>query len=237
MKKIYIYIISAIALVVFILMMLMLSPSLNIKNIKVNGLKLLKENDIIRELKLDKETNILSINSIVAKRRLKENYYVKNVSITYKFPDTININITERNLVGYISNAGNYIYIDDEGFVVDIKNSFIEPLPVIYGIDFQSFIIGKKVKVQNEEDFLVLMEITKFIKEKQNLKKINKIDISNLDDIHLYMENMDINLGGIEAISIKMNTLDEILKKFTPQEKGILYINDINKSPIFKYIT
>ena len=81
------------------------------------------------------------------------------------------------------------------------------------------------------------MEITNSIKDKKYLKEILKIDVSDLEDIHLYMENLDIVLGNREAINIKMNTLNEILKNFTPTEKGFLYIDDINKAPIFKYIT
>ena len=81
------------------------------------------------------------------------------------------------------------------------------------------------------------MEITNFVKSKENLKDIIKIDVSNLDDIHLYMDKLDIVLGNTDALSLKMNTLDEILKNFTPEERGFLYINDVSKLPIFKYIT
>ena len=51
------------------------------------------------------------------------------------------------------------------------------------------------------------------------------------------MDKLDIVLGNTDALSLKMNTLDEILKNFTPEERGFLYINDVSKLPIFKYIT
>ena len=237
MKKIYTYILMGIALLIFIVMLLMLSPWLNIKNIEINGLETLEKADIIRQVKLDKTTNILSFNNFIAKRRLKNNYYIESVKITKKLPDTVTIDITERQIVGYVPYINDYMYIDETGMVVDIKSSYTQPLPIIYGLSFDSFTIGKKLKTHNDEAFSVVMEITNAIKDKEDLKQILKIDISNLEDIHLYMENLDIILGNREGLNIKINTLNEIVKNFKPEEKGFLYIDDVNKSPIFKYMT
>ena len=237
MKKIYTYILMGIALLIFIVMLLMLSPWLNIKNIEINGLETLEKADIIRQIKLDKTTNILSFNNFIVKRRLKNNYYIESVKITKKLPDTVTIDITERQIVGYVPYINDYMYIDESGMVVDIKSSYTEPLPIIYGLNFDSFTIGKKLKTDNDEAFSIVMEITNAIKDKEDLKQILKIDISNLEDIHLYMENLDIILGNREGLNIKINTLNEIVKNFKPEEKGFLYIDDINKPPIFKYMT
>ncbi len=237
MKKIYIYILMGIALISLIFMLLMLSPWLNIQNIEINGLETIEKADIIREMKLDKTTNILSFNSFVAKRRLKSNYYIENVIVKKQLPNTVIINITERKVVGYIPYINDYIYIDKDGMVIDVKPTYKQVLPMIYGLKFDSFIIGKKLKTDNNEKFEIVMEITNFVKSKENLKDIIKIDVSNLDDIHLYMDKLDIVLGNTDALSLKMNTLDEILKNFTPEERGFLYINDVSKLPIFKYIT
>ena len=237
MKKIYTYSLMGIALLIFIVMLLMLLPWLNIKNIEINGLETLEKADIIRQIKLDKTTNILSFNNFIVKRRLKNNYYIESVKLTKKLPDTVTIDITERQIVGYVPYINDYMYIDESGMVVDIKSSYTEPLPIIYGLNFDSFTIGKKLKTDNDEAFSIVMEITNAIKDKEDLKQILKIDISNLEDIHLYMENLDIILGNREGLNIKINTLNEIVKNFKPEEKGFLYIDDINKPPIFKYMT
>ena len=237
MKKIYTYILMGIALMVLAFILLMLSPWFNITNIQIKGLERLEEARVIRELKLDKTTSILNFNTFVAKKRLKNNYYVESVQVEKKLPNTLIVNIKEREIVGYIPYINDYIYIDKTGMVVDIKSNYTEALPTIYGLKFNKFIIGKKLKTDNQDAFTIVMEITNAIKSKEDLKGILKIDISDLEDIHLYMEKLDIILGDREAISIKINILNEILKNFEPQEKGFLYIDDINKPPIFKYIT
>ncbi len=219
MKKIYTYILMGVALVVLVFILLMLSPWFNIENIQIKGLERLDEASVIRDLKLDQTTSILNFNTLVAKKRLKDNYYIENINIEKEFPNSVKVNIKEREIVGYIPYINDYIYIDKTGLVVDIKSSYKEPLPIIYGLKFNKFIIGKKLKTDNEEAFSIVMEITNAIKKKEDLKGILKIDISDLNDIHLYMEKLDIILGKREAISIKMNILNEILKSFQPHEK------------------
>ena len=100
-----------VALIALIFMLLTLSPWLNIQNIEINGLETLEKPDVIRQMKLDKQTNILSFNSFVAKRRVKSNYYIEDVNVKRKLPNTVTINITERKIVGYIPYINNYIYI------------------------------------------------------------------------------------------------------------------------------
>ena len=237
MKKIYTYFLMVIAIIALSFILLMLSPWFIIENIEVNGISKIEKTDIIRELRLDKKTNILNFNSFIAKRRLKNNYYVENVKVSKKFPNTVKITISERDIVGYILYINDYIYIDKDGLVIDIKPNYKEKLPIVYGLDFNNFIIGKKIKTTNNNAFNIVMEITRHIKNSEKLKDIIKIDISNLEDIHLYTDKIDIILGNNEAINIKMNILNEILKKFQPEEKGVLYLDDVNRSPIFKYIT
>ena len=237
MKKIYTYVLMGIALIILIFILLMLSPWFNISDIEINGLNRVEKADIIRNLKLEKTTSILNFNTLIAKKRLKNNYYIEKVKVVKKLPNKVIIDIKERELVGYIPYINNYIYIDKTGIVVDVKSNHNQDLPIIYGLNFNDFIIGKKLKTDNDEAFNIVMEITRAIKDKEELKEIFKIDISNLKDIHLYMENLDIILGNKEAINIKINILKEILKNFKPQEKGFLYIDDVNKPPVFKYIT
>lgn len=237
MKKIYTYVLMGIALIILIFILLMLSPWFNISDIEINGLNRVEKADIIRDLKLEKTTSILNFNTLIAKKRLKNNYYIEKVKVVKKLPNKVIIDIKERELVGYIPYINDYIYIDKTGIVVDVKSNHNQDLPIIYGLNFNDFIIGKKLKTDNDEAFNIVMEITRAIKDKEELKEVFKIDISNLKDIHLYMENLDIILGNKEAINIKINILKEILKNFKPQEKGFLYIDDVNKPPVFKYIT
>ncbi|MDE6181779.1 MAG: FtsQ-type POTRA domain-containing protein, partial [Eubacteriales bacterium] len=156
MKKKYTYIILGIAIFIFIILILMLSPWLNIKQIEINGLKRLEENQIIREVGLDKETNLLAFNTLKAKASLKKNYYIKDVKIKKVFPDKIIFEINERELAGYIPYIDHYLYIDKNGFIVDIKHNYTEKLPLITGLKFDKFILGETLDIEDKDAFNVV---------------------------------------------------------------------------------
>lgn len=237
MKKKYLYFLISLSLIIFFILFLLLSPWLNIKEIEVNGIKRIEKSQIIRELGLENETNLLAFSKIKAKFKLKKNNYIKNVKIKKIFPNKIIFNIEERELAGYIPYINDYLYIDKDGFLVDIKPNFTENLPIIEGLVFDKFILGTTLEVEDKDAFKVVMKFTKALAGKEITKNILKIDVSNLEDIHLSIKGIDVVFGNGEDINIKVNTLIEIFKKIPDNQKGILYINDINLNPVLKLIT
>lgn len=237
MKKKHTYIIILIAFFIFILLILMLSPWLNIKQIEINGLKRLEESQIIREVGLDKETNLLAFNKWKAKASLKKNYYIQEVKIKKNFPNKIIFEIKERELAGYIPYINDYLYIDKSGFIVDIKPNYTEKLPIIIGLEFDRFTLGKTLDTENKDAFNTVMKFTNSLNGKEIATDILKIDVSNLKDIHLYIGKIDVIIGNGEDINIKVNTLIEIMKNLDMEQKGFLDLSDINSDPVFKLMT
>ena len=237
MKKKYIYFLISISLFIFLLLILILSPWLNIKEIGLNGLKRVENNEIIRELGLEKETNLLAFSKIGAKIKLKKNNYIKNVKIKKVYPNKIIFNIEERELAGYIPYINDYLYIDKDGFIVDIKPNFIENLPIIEGLEFDKFVLGKTLEIDDKEAFNIVMNFTNILIEKDINQYILKIDVSNLEDIHLHIKGIDVVFGNGEDMNLKINTLIEVFKNIPENQKGILYINDTSINPVLKLIT
>lgn len=237
MKKKYIYFFIFISLIIFFILILILSPLFNIKEIELNGLKRLEKNQIIRELGLEKETNLLAFSKINAKIKLKKNNYIKNVKIKKFFPSKIIFDIEERALAGYVPYLNDYLYIDKDGFIVDIKPNYTENLPIIEGLKFDKFILGEPLEIDDKEAFSIVMKFTNALNGKEINKDILKIDLSNLEDIHLNIKGIDVVFGDGEDINLKINTLIEVFKKIPENQKGILYIDDINSNPVLKLIT
>lgn len=236
MKK-NIYFLMGIALIIFIIMILMLSPWFNVKTIEVNGIKRIERSEIIRTLELDKSTNILAFSKTIARNKLKRIYYIEKANIKKELLGNIIINITEKEIIGYVPYINGFLYIDKNGMVVDIKPNYIEKLPIIIGLEFDNFNLGEILKTRDEITFDVVIEIARLIGRKEFLQDLVKLDVSNLNDIHMYINQVDVILGKKDYLNIKINTLNEIFKNFSTEEKGFLHLDDINKPPIFEYIT
>lgn len=235
-KKLTYIILGVITIVLFCLSILV-SPKYYIVSTEINGLNLLTEQEVFSKLEITGETHILSVTAKDLKNKLSNNFYIKDLTIKRTFPNILTINIKERDLIGYIPYVQQYLYIDNTGVVMDIQPTYKVDLPLIEGLNFNNFTLGEEIIVDNTNAFTVAMQVTNIMYQKEILNNVVRFDISDINDIHLYIGEIDVIFGSPENITTKVNTLEEILKNFSLEEKGYLYINDISTDPIFRYIT
>lgn len=233
MKKLHIYFLVGVGIFIIIL----LSPAFTIKDVQVEGLKRVSKDDIIKTLNINNKSNLISFTRFRAKKKLKNNYYIEDISIKKEFPNKLILYVKERDLVGYIKHTNGYIMIDKYGFVVDIKKEYKEKLPLIEGLNFETFILGQKLIPKDPQKLKAVVEIAMLALEKKLSDAINVININNINNIHIYIDNIDVVFGSASSIATKISTLSAINEKFKVTEKGILYLDDTSKSPVFKYIT
>lgn len=237
MKKFSTYGLMGIAIISLTFILLMLSPFFLIKDIYIEGIDNITREEVITTLGLNENTNLLAFNTFNAKNKLKKNNYVDKITIKKILPSSIKISITEKEIYGYIPYINNFLYIAKDGEVIDVQTNYTKKLPIITGLNFDFFVMGEKLKVDNQEKFNVVVNFTNIFHQKDILEEIVKIDVTDIFDIHLHIGNIDVIMGDSSDLNIKINTLIEILKSIDTNEKGFLYLNDIDKSPIFKYIT
>lgn len=238
MKKITFKVCIIIAIIVFILLLLSVCPLFNITEINVTGINKLVKEDILNEINLTaNENNLFAFNSFKAKKILYFNPYIEDVKINKSIPNKISIDITERKIRGYVFYMGTYLYIDGDGRVIDVQSSFTEKLPIVVGLNFNNFTLGEILKVDNQESFDIVVELSKLITKYELLEDVVKVDVSKPDDIHLYINNVDILFGDFSDSNWKIGTLVEIMKEISQEDKGFLDISDSNKTPLFTYLT
>ena len=141
---------------------------------------------------------------------------------------------------GYVPYVDYFLNIDMDGRVLYITSTVNDNLPVIEGLKFNRFILGGYLETDNDEAFNTIAMLVKLF-EKYGLdeKVINKIDVANLDDIHLYTNNVDVAFGSHKDADKKIRTLKEILANLHVAEniKGLLDIRVISRQYIFTVLT
>lgn len=238
MKKTSIKIATVSAILVFLILIIMICPVFYINDVVVTGIENLKEEQIISTVGLNnKTTNIFAFNSIKAKETLKQNPYIEDVKIIKNLPESIAFEITERKIRGYIPYMSSYLYINDDGRVIDVQTSYVKQLPVVIGLNFSKFTLGEILEVDNKEAFDVVVQLSKLMTKYEILEDVIKVDVSKPEDLHLYVNNIDVLFGTFEDLNWKMSTLNEIIKKIPEEDKGFLDISNSNKTPRFTYLT
>ena len=159
----------------------------------------------------------------------------------YSFPNIAAMSGNDdSNPCAYVPYADSFLSIDMNGRVLSVTAAAVDGMPVIEGLKFQNFTIGGCLETDNDEVFNTIALIIKLLKKYDlNENFINQIDVSNLDDIHLYTDNVDVAFGSSKDADEKIRTLKEIMANLRGAEnvKGVLDIRVIGRQYIFTVLT
>ena len=215
---------------IMVLVLIAVSPVMGIQSISINGNYRLTSAQILSSSGLSEGANIFAANSVAAKENLYSNPYIRQVDIVKSYHNrSITINITERQLSGYVRFRDNtYLFIDRDGMVLEARTSFTERHPVIEGLRFSEFSIGSYLDVENYgalENMLILSELF----EEHNIHQdIIRIDLSREDEIHFYYGNINIQMGSNRDLDLKIRKMMAILPELEAYKHigGFLHMQD-----------
>ena len=240
-KKAILKIVKVLTLIIVIIgvsIYVALSPLFNIKEINVTGNSKLSKEEIISLSELKTDENTFKVSKKNIKNKVKANAYIENVKIRRKLPDKVEIIVVERVATYMIPFANSYIYINNQGYMLEITSQKAE-MPAIVGISTPEDELHEGQRLISE-DLVKLGEVLQ-IMESANANElvdlITKIDISNRQDyiLTLEKEKKAIHLGDVSNLSTKMAYVKKILNDEKGVEGEILVNTDLtNKGAVFR---
>lgn len=240
-KKAILKIVKVLTLIIVIIgvsIYVALSPLFNIKEINVTGNSKLSKEEVISLSELKTDENTFKVSKKNTKNKVKANAYIENVKIRRKLPDKVEIIVVERVATYMIPFANSYIYINNQGYMLEITSQKAE-MPAIVGISTPEEELHEGQRLISE-DLVKLGEVLQ-IMESANANElvdlITKIDISNRQDyiLTLEKEKKAIHLGDVSNLSTKMAYVKKILNDEKGVEGEILVNTDLtNKGAVFR---
>ncbi len=216
----------------------MVSPIFNIDNIEVSGVEKIQAETIVSLSKIQKGKNIFQINKKHIIKNIKENPYIEEASIKRKLPGTIQIDIKERAVAYQIKVINSFVYIDYQGYILEIasKNGGV---PFVEGIttDQDTLLNGKRLLNSDLETLNALLKIMDAAKGADISKKITKIIIKDDEyKLELKKENKEAYLGNATNLTNKILYVKLILEKEKGNEGKIFVNGDLNSGfkPYFR---
>ena len=168
----------------------MLSPLFAIKKIEVQGNSRISINEAIILSEIQEGQNLFLINSNSAINKVKQNPYVESVKIKKTLPDLITIEINERKATYALPYAGKYIYINNQGYILEIADT-INNLPQIksYRTREEKIELGGRLSAEDLELLGTVLKIMEAANNNGIGNLITSIDIANKNDIIIRIEN------------------------------------------------
>ena len=218
----------------------MLSPIFNITNISVTGNSKISSDTIISLSDVEIGQNIFNFRTSNIVQNIKQNAYIDSVQINRRFPDEIEIEVSEREATYMLTLGNAYVYINNQGYILEItstKGDF--PLIVGYETPEEQIQAGNRLNTEDLEklsDVLRIMETATSVENKL-VDLITQIDISDKSNYILTLEEEKklVYLGDTTNLSTKILWINEFLNS-EEENEGIIYLNvDLNtERPYFR---
>lgn len=230
--KIILYII----LFVVIFILLINSPLFNVKKIEVEGNETVSDDKIISLSGLQLYNNIFSFNKLEIIENVKQNAYIEDADISRKLPSTVIVNVVERAPKYMLQFADSYVYINNQGYMLEISNEKLD-IPILIGFttDLSNIKAGNRINVEDLKKMDMVIKIYEAAKSNDLGHLVTKIDISDEKNytIILESEGKKVYLGDCSDLNTRILYLKAILEK-SPGKKGEVFLNvDLNSQNVY----
>lgn len=184
----------------------------NIENVEVAGANQYTEEQIkgfVFQTKPDNYSLYLYLkNHFFEKQKIP---FIEKLEIEMEDSHSITIYVYEKMIAGSVEFMGEYLYFDKDGIVVESTREKIDKVPVYKGLKFKEIILHEKLKVQKDELFDVIINLTQLI-HKYELD-VDSVTFNSNNEVTIDSADITVSLGKKSTYDVPLAELKNILKE------------------------
>lgn len=158
-------------------------------------------------------------------RPIEDIPFVAKLDVEYVSAHKITVTVYEKALAGCVEYMNEYVYFDQDGYVLEISPTRIEDTPCITDMSFESMELHEKLPIKDKDRFKLILKMTQLI-NKYKLS-IDSIQFTSEDEIVMRYQAIRIELGDGSNIEQQLIDLGEILAGLEGKE-GTLDLKDFD---------
>ncbi len=154
--------------------------------------------------------------------------FVESIEVSLLSPTEIQIDVTEKNLVGYVyaGELGQNVYFDSDGIVVEQSNDILDGTMQVCGIEVAESEDGEELYLAGSSVRKSLISLMQLLEKEE--KQPELIYVEDGSFLLSYGE-IQVNLGSGTFLSEKMIRMEEILTQLAG-ESGTLHLDTFSDS-------
>lgn len=213
-------------LLIVSLLALLIINVFTVKNVKVEGNKLYKDNQIKASVLNDKYSwNTLYVFLKYKIEKMHKVPFIDTMEIQVKSPTSLNIQVYEKGLIGYlyIDSLGQNVYFDKDGFVEETSTKVIPGVPKITGISSDKIVLYEKLNINSKSTLKNLLSLTQILKKYKLVP--DTINYDTTSGITIYYGGVSVILGDASNLEEKVMRLSYIYPNLSGMS-GVLHMEN-----------
>lgn len=197
-----------------------------VDRVEVNGCEVVNTQSVSDAMKAEAPLENTLLLYIKTKfNKLEDIQFVSKLDLEITDKNTVTVTVYEKSIAGCVLHKGDYVYFDKDGVVLDSSKKRVGNVPLIKGLTFTEWEIGKKLPSDDDRKFQTILTITQLV-DKYGLE-IDGIRFTTENEIVLTHGSITIELGEGEYLAVQMMNLGNILKNLEGMS-GTLYMKDFD---------
>ncbi len=198
--------------------LIVFSGLFNIKHITIRNNNKVSTEEILQNSHLVVGANMFKTLNINIINGIKANPYIEDVKVTKKLNGEVIIDVQERVATFILAINGEYAYIDNQGYILEVSPLAIE-LPALEGIETTEIVSGGRLNLEDLKKLDVVIQIMNAADGNGIKEKISAIDISDSTNLVLKIpsESKTVDFGDGTNINVKILWIMDLMNK----EKGV----------------
>jgi cell division protein FtsQ len=197
------------------------SSAFSVRKVRVVGASHLKLSDVLAVAAVPADTTLLRLPDDAIRARLLKDPWIAEAEVVKRFPDTVELHLTERRGVALVEAAGAKWLVDTDGWVLEKHSAeATSSLPVVRDIEGLKPAVGKRATVAPLANALaVLRGIGKELRGMVRVVTAPSVDETAL----LTKEGVEVLIGPATQLDAK----DAIARKILAAQRGKVVFIDV----------
>ncbi|MCL1843255.1 MAG: FtsQ-type POTRA domain-containing protein [Defluviitaleaceae bacterium] len=228
---------AIVGIIALAVLLFLISPFFRIQTIVISGNIRFTQEEILGGIGTEESAHLLLFNTRRARQNLKQNMYIGEVQFERLLPGRLHVSITERRLTAYVEHIpGSFLYLDDNGRVLEVRNYKAEPLPVLQGLQITGFQVGQLLEVPDVAAFNVVVQYAQLLNQHGLIDRVSHINVSDAANIRIIIGYKDFNVGGVANADEKVRTIAQILYRTPDVEliRGFMDLTVVRSQYVFE---
>ncbi len=146
--------------------------------------------------------------------------YLETLHVELKSPSRLDVHVTEKTPVAYFDKGG-YVYIDQEGTVLEITDKTYAGIPIVTGAAMEEPLLYQKLPAQSSAQLRTILSLTQLLAYQG--VSVDEIRFGENMEITIFAGSIEIQLGQDEYLEEKIANLAKILPRLEGQS-GTLHL-------------
>lgn len=153
--------------------------------------------------------------------------FIAKLDIEYQSAHKITVTVYEKAMAGCVEYMNEYVYFDQDGYVLEISPTKLEDAPCITGMSFSSMELHEKLPIKDKNRFKLILKLTQLINKYDLI--IDYIHFTSDEEIVMRYQDIRIELGDGSNLEEQLIDLNKILAELEGK-KGTLDMKDFDSS-------